>query len=385
MKKQYLIIYVVYILLGLSLGLWEVFKPIWLLEKGISIESLGVTFFVALFIAAIISLTIGNKVMKSGIRKSIQLALTSRVLIFFSMIITNSKNFMILLSCLDLLIDTLIIQWMYPLLSQIKISNVLFGLKDNLYDLAGNIGTIIAGVLIGITLYKLTSYQICISICMIFFFICFLLLFKVKNEKIVLQQKNVTKEVLKVTSAKDYIKYSWSRRLQLYLILGFFMVMLTENLGIDKSLAGISWAILQIICNGIGVLVSFKSDKINRVKFFKYANISSIIILLVAGLSRNTIFSFVAILWIDILSDFYSPIIDAPLTNEIPKELQLHFANLKHILSYIGRGIAYVIAGYLISYNYQIIFLVSIPFLIYQNYIGMRALKNCKNTNVYGK
>lgn len=385
MKKQYLIIYVVYILLGLSLGLWEVFKPIWLLEKGISIESLGVTFFVALFIAAIISLTIGNKVMKSGIRKSIQLALISRVLIFFSMIITNSKNFMILLSCLDLLIDTLIIQWMYPLLSQIKISNVLFGLKDNLYDLAGNIGTIIAGVLIGITLYKLTSYQICISICMIFFFICFLLLFKVKNEKIVLQEKNVTKEVLKVTSAKDYIKYSWSRRLQLYLILGFFMVMLTENLGIDKSLAGISWAILQIICNGIGVLVSFKSDKINRVKFFKYANISSIIILLVAGLSRNTIFSFVAILWIDILSDFYSPIIDAPLTNEIPKELQLHFANLKHILSYIGRGIAYVIAGYLISYNYQIIFLVSIPFLIYQNYIGLRALKNCKNTNVYGK
>lgn len=29
MKKQYSIIYVVYILLGLSLGLWEVFKTIW--------------------------------------------------------------------------------------------------------------------------------------------------------------------------------------------------------------------------------------------------------------------------------------------------------------------------------------------------------------------
>ncbi len=50
MKKQYLIIYVVYILLGLSLGLWEVFKPIWLVERGLSIESLGITFFVALFI-----------------------------------------------------------------------------------------------------------------------------------------------------------------------------------------------------------------------------------------------------------------------------------------------------------------------------------------------
>ena len=120
------------------------------------------------------------------------------------------------------------------------------------------------------------------------------------------------------------------------------MVILTENLGIDKSFAGISWAILQIICNGIGI----------------------------AELSKNITFSFIAILWIDILSDFYSPMIDAPLTNEIPKELQLHFANLKHILSYIGRGIAYVIAGYLISYNYKIIFLVSIPFLIYQNYIG---------------
>lgn len=385
MKKQYLTIYVVYILLGLSLGLWEIFKPIWLLERGISIESLGVTFFVALFIAAIISLTIGNKVMKSGIRKCIQLALISRVLIFLNMIITQNKHFMILLSCLDLLIDTLIIQWMYPLLSQIKISNVLFGLKDNLYDLAGNIGTIIAGIFVGITLYKLTSYQICLITCMTLFFICFILLFKIENKKIVLQQKNITKEVLKVKSSKDYINYSWSRRLQLYLILGFFMVILTENLGIDKSFAGISWAILQIICNGIGIVVSFRSDKINRIKFFKYANISSIIVLLIAGLSKNTIFSFIAILWIDILSDFYSPMIDAPLTNEIPKELQLHFANLKHILSYIGRGIAYIIAGYLISYNYKIIFLVGIPFLIYQNYIGIRALKNCKNTNVYGK
>lgn len=385
MKKQYLIIYIVYILLGLSLGLWEVFKPIWLLERGISIESLGVTFFVALFIAAIISLTIGNKVMKIGIRKSIQLALIARVLIFFSMIITKNKHFMILLSCLDLLIDTLIIQWMYPLLSQIRISNVLFGLKDNLYDLAGNIGTIIAGIFVGITLYKLTSYQICITICMTLFFTCFVLLFKIENKKIILQHKNITKEILKVESSREYIKYACSRRLQLYLILGFFMVMLTENLGIDKSFAGISWAILQIIFNGIGVLVSFKSDKINRVKFFKWANISSIIILLIAGLSKNIIFSFIAILWIDILSDFYSPMIDAPLTNEIPKELQLHFANLKHILSYIGRGIAYVIAGHLISYNYKIIFLVSIPFLIYQNYIGLRALKNCKKTNVYGK
>ncbi len=289
------------------------------------------------------------------------------------------------MSCFGLLIDTHIIQWMYSLLSQIKISNVLFGLKDNLYDLAGNIGTIIAGIFVGITLYKLTSYQICIATCITIFFICFVFLFKIENKNITLQHKNITKEILKIESSKDYIKYSCSRRLQLYLILGFFIVMLTENLGIDKSFARISWAILQIICNGIGVVVSFKSDKINRGKFFKLANISSIIILLIAGLSKNIIFSFIAILWIDILSDFYSPMIDAPLTNEVPKELQLHFANLKHILSYIGRGIAYVISGYLISYNYKIIFLVSIPFLIYQNYIGLRALKDCKKTNVYGK
>lgn len=45
LKKQYLSIYMVYILLGLSLGLWEVFKPIWLIEKGLTIESLGIIFF----------------------------------------------------------------------------------------------------------------------------------------------------------------------------------------------------------------------------------------------------------------------------------------------------------------------------------------------------
>lgn len=384
MKKEYITVYSVYIMLGLSLGLWEIFKPIWLLERGLLIENLGVAFFIALIIAAILSIMLRNKVMKNGIRKSIQIALLCRVITFIGIIAIKDKTIMIILSCLDLLISTLIIQWMYPLLTQIKKSNVFFGLKDNLYDLATNIGTIIASIFVGIYLYKFTSYQICIFICMILFTICFILLFKVKNEKIILKEKKLTKEILKIKSAKDYIKYSASRRFQLYLILGFFMVLLTQNLGIDESIAGISWAVLQMIFNGLGILVSFNSDKINRVKFIKFANISSIIVLVSALISRNIIFSFIAIIWIDILSDFYSPMIDAPLTNEIPKEYQLHFGNLKHFLSYVSRGLAYCVAGFLIKYNYELIFFISIPFLIFQTYVGVRALKNCKNTVTTG-
>lgn len=384
MKKEYITVYSVYIMLGLSLGLWEIFKPIWLLERGLLIENLGVAFFIALIIAAILSIMLRNKVMKNGIRKSIQIALLCRVITFIGIIAIKDKTIMIILSCLDLLISTLIIQWMYPLLTQIKKSNVFFGLKDNLYDLATNIGTIIASIFVGIYLYKFTSYQICIFICMILFTICFILLFKVKNEKIILKEKNLTKEILKIKSAKDYIKYSASRRFQLYLILGFFMVLLTQNLGIDESIAGISWAVLQMIFNGLGILVSFNSDKINRVKFIKFANISSIVVLVSALISRNIIFSFIAIIWIDILSDFYSPMIDAPLTNEIPKEYQLHFGNLKHFLSYVSRGLAYCVAGFLIKYNYELIFLISMPFLIFQTYVGVRALKNCKNTVTTG-
>ena len=384
MKKEYITVYSVYIMLGLSLGLWEIFKPIWLLERGLLIENLGVAFFIALIIAAILSIMLRNKVRKNGIRKSIKIALLCRVITFIGIIAIKDKTIMIILSCLDLLISTLIIQWMYPLLTQIKKSNVFFGLKDNLYDLATNIGTIIASIFVGIYLYKFTSYQICIFICMILFTICFILLFKVKNEKIILKEKNLTKEILKIKSAKDYIKYSASRRFQLYLILGFFMVLLTQNLGIDESIAGISWAVLQMIFNGLGILVSFNSDKINRVKFIKFANISSIIVLVSALISRNIIFSFIAIIWIDILSDFYSPMIDAPLTNEIPKEYQLHFGNLKHFLSYVSRGLAYCVAGFLIKYNYELIFLISIPFLIFQTYVGVRALKNCKNTVTTG-
>ena len=96
-------------------------------------------------------------------------------------------------------------------------------------------------------------------------------------------------------------------------------------------------------------------------------------------------FSFIAILWIDVFSDFYSPMIDAPLTNEIPKDLQLHFSNYKHIFTWITNGLAYIISGFLISTNYKVIFLISIPLLAFQNFVGTRALKQCKNTNVYGQ
>ena len=127
MKKQYFNIYLVYILLCLSLGLWEVFKPLWLIEKGLTIANLGVTFFIALIMAAIFSVLIGNKVMKNGIRVSIQIALIVRLLNFTSMLLISNKYLMIFQSCLDLLLDTLIIQWMYPLLTQIKINNIFFG------------------------------------------------------------------------------------------------------------------------------------------------------------------------------------------------------------------------------------------------------------------
>lgn len=384
MKKQYSIIFMIYILLGLALGLWDVFKPIWLIEKGISIDKLGITFFISLFLAAIFSVLANKKIMKYGIRKSIQLSILLRFVIFLLMLFSSNQFAMILLSCLDLLIDTLIIQWMYPLLTQIKISNKWFGLKDNLYDMSGNIGTIIAGVLFGVTLLQFTSYQICIGICLGIFLICFFSLFFVQNEPIEIEEKNLTKEILKIKSAKDYIKYSCSRRLQLFLILGFFMVILTEKLGFDKSVAGISWAVLQILFNIMGILFSIYGNKVNRVKFFQFSNISSIIILFIASITKSTMTAFLAILWIDILSDFYSPVIDAPLTNEIPKHLQLYFSSLKHILSYIGRGIAYMISGFLIHYNFRMIFFISIFFLAYQNLVGVRALKNCEKTNVYG-
>lgn len=384
MRKKYITIYLVYILLGLSLGLWEIFKPVWLLERGLLIENLGMAFFVALIVAAVLSIVLRNKVMQKGIRKSIQIALIFRIITFIGIMIIKNKTMMIILSCLDLLISTLIIQWMYPLLTQIKKSNIFFGLKDNLYDLSTNIGTIIASVFTGMYLLKFTSYEICIFICVLLFIECFILLFKVDNEKIIVKEKNLTKEILKIKSSKDYIKYSISRRFQLYLILGFFMVLLTQNLGIEESIAGIFWAILQIIFNGLGILVSFNSDKINRIKFLKFANISSIVVLISALLSSNVIFSFVAIIWIDILSDFYSPMIDAPLTNEIPKKYQLHFGNLKHFLSYVSMGLAYCVAGFLIKFNYELIFLISIPFLLFQTQVGVRALKNCKNTIATG-
>lgn len=67
------------------------------------------------------------------------------------------------------------------------------------------------------------------------------------------------------------------------------MVLLTEKLGLDKSFAGISWSILQIVFNFIGVIFSIYGNKINRVRFFKFSNISSIIILFIAGITKNVI------------------------------------------------------------------------------------------------
>ena len=39
---------------------------------------------------------------------------------------------------------------------------------------------------------------------------------------------------------------------------------------------------------------------------------------------------------------------------------------------------------YITIYSVYIIFLISIPFLIFQTHVGVRALKNCKNTVTTG-
>lgn len=104
-------------------------------------DKLGTSYFFAtLLLVATISILIGKKVMQYGIRNYTKLDLIIRFLVFIGMLLLNIQSLMILLSYLDLLIDTLIIQWMYPFL-----------------------------------------YQICIPICIALFFICYFLLFNIKR------------------------------------------------------------------------------------------------------------------------------------------------------------------------------------------------------------
>ncbi len=95
---------------------------------------------------------------------------------------------------------------------------------------------------------------------------------------------------------------------------------------------------------------------------------------LLAFIFNQKILILLAFIFVELSSDAYIDITDAPYVNRYNDEDQLAFNNLKEMIEYVATSIGVFLCGWALLYGIRYIFLVSSVFTLFQILLGFYAL-----------
>lgn len=143
--------------------------------------------------------------------------------------------------------------------------------------------------------------------------------------------------------------------------------------------------ILGIGSVAVGSLViaklTFKNNYLNI--FMKYG-IRAFLYLL-AILFNNKLTILLAFIFIELSSDAYLDITDAPYVNRYNNDEQLAFNNLKEMIEYVATAVGIFLCGIALLYGVRYIFLIGILFIMAQIAFAYLALNLKNQENVIDK
>ena len=121
-----------------------------------------------------------------------------------------------------------------------------------------------------------------------------------------------------------------------------------------------------IIAVFIGTLIlekfTFKNNYINA--FIKYG-FRAVLFIIAIILSNKSVY-FITLLYILLITESYTHVLDAPFINRFDDKLQLAFSNLREMFSYFGIAIGTFFCGILLTYDIKFNFVFALIFCILQ-------------------
>lgn len=358
---------------SISIGLWGNFRQLWLQDNGFNISQISIILSLGTFVSVLGIIFVGKFIslnrLKNIITVSICIKFFDTILLYFCNK-TGLSNYITLFTVIDIIVEYIVITSIYPLITTITKSNTIYSKRKLTEYLFEDIGILIAGIIIGKTIFGIVvDYNICLIISDIFLLISIFMMLRIKPIKVetkIKEQSSILKYILKDKIIVTYLFYGFLAGVAISTGLGLKILVLKNFFNFTDSNATNYILIVELIGDIFGILalkyMTPKNDYLTitikfGIRFIAYS---------IAFISNNLLLTFIAITWSLFIGPAYENICDGPYINSVKDVYQLKFTNLRYIVKFLGESVGIFFCGLMYNIGLRYIFGLSAFFMIFQ-------------------
>lgn len=378
MKKDIIKLFAVIALYALSGGMFYSFEELWMIDNMLSIRTVGIVFSLCSVVSVSLIFLCSNLIRQKYLKKFVLFLLMLKSLLLISLFMLNGSGYSVLIKFIVIIeyaIDSEIFTCFYPLLSMIKKDDKIYARRGLINSGFDYFSVLLGGFLVGKEILGIVfNYNTIVFLSFVCIVISFLILLtipfgKYLSDKDKKEYNLLTKLVQNLNKDKislNYLLFVLVGNISYYGILGLKTTLFTNDLGFSLQRFSVFSVVVGIIAVFIGTLIlekfTFKNNYINA--FIKYG-FRAVLFIIAIILSNKSVY-FITLLYILLITESYTHVLDAPFINRFDDKLQLAFNNLREMFSYFGIAIGTFFCGILLTYDIKFNFVFALIFCILQ-------------------
>lgn len=378
MKKDIIKLFAVIALYALSGGMFYSFEELWMIDNMLSIRTVGIVFSLCSVVSVSLIFLCSNLIRQKYLKKFVLFLLMLKSLLLISLFMLNGSGYSVLIKFIVIIeyaIDSEIFTCFYPLLSMIKKDDKIYARRGLINSGFDYFSVLLGGFLVGKEILGIVfNYNTIVFLSFVCIVISFLILLTIPFGKYLSDEDKkeynlLTKLVQNLNKDKislNYLLFVLVGNISYYGILGLKTTLFTNDLGFSLQSFSVFSVVVGIIAVFIGTLIlekfTFKNNYINA--FIKYG-FRAVLFIIAIILSNNSVY-FITLLYILLITESYTHVLDAPFINRFDDKLQLAFSNLREMFSYFGIAIGTFFCGILLTYDIKFNFVFALIFCILQ-------------------
>lgn len=378
MKKDIIKLFAVIALYALSGGMFYSFEELWMIDNMLSIRTVGIVFSLCSVVSVSLIFLCSNLIRQKYLKKFVLFLLMLKSLLLISLFMLNGSGYSVLIKFIVIIeyaIDSEIFTCFYPLLSMIKKDDKIYARRGLINSGFDYFSVLLGGFLVGKEILGIVfNYNTIVFLSFVCIVISFLILLTIPFGKYLSDEDKkeynlLTKLVQNLNKDKislNYLLFVLVGNISYYGILGLKTTLFTNDLGFSLQSFSVFSVVVGIIAVFIGTLIlekfTFKNNYINA--FIKYG-FRAVLFIIAIILSNKSVY-FITLLYILLITESYTHVLDAPFINRFDDKLQLAFSNLREMFSYFGIAIGTFFCGILLTYDIKFNFVFALIFCILQ-------------------
>ena len=386
-KRNENILMIVIAFTAFSTGIWSNYRQLWLEEAGYSITGISKILSVALICSSITAFIVSIFSSKIKVKSILILSYIFKSISLIILLFLRDNYIIKACMLMSIMCDVILAISLYPLLSFESRSNRAYKRKMLIEYFFKDIGIILCGLLLGVSLGKYVfNYNTCLLITIITTIIPCIILFMFKSTEDKIKRPPSLLESTKSIFSSKINRVFLFNQIICYMAYGvvfdLMMLILTNYVGFSVSYA----SIFIIISNALGTVFSYIFSKISKnysvalSAFIKYGTRAIIYII---AFKINTSFMFVfTLVYAFIMCRVLEDKTTGTFVEQIDEKNQFLYENMRYLALCLGEGSGAYLAGVFLEISFRSLFLGAALITIIQTIIFFYLSKLNKEKNV---